>query len=98
MGDILMGILRFLGQILEWVVDFVQWVFVKLAILVFDAIIAVLSLIPVPEWMAELSTNIGSIGSGFLFFIAPFQFGTGIAWVVSAYVLRFLIRRLPVVG
>jgi hypothetical protein len=98
MLDWLKGILNFLGEMLGWVVDFFQWLFVKVAVLVFDAIIAVLSLIPVPEWMANLSSNMGSIGSGFLFFIAPFEFGTGMTWVVSAYLLRFLIRRLPVVG
>jgi len=98
MGDILMGILRFLGQVVEWVVDFFQWLRVKAAVLVFDAIIAVLSLIPVPEWLESISTNGGSLSADILYFIAPFQFGTGFAWVVSAYLLRFLIRRLPVVG
>lgn len=98
MVDVLLGILRFIGQVIEWVVDFFQWLFVKAATLIFDAIIAVLSLIPVPEWLTGLSGNIGSLSSGVLFFIGPFQFGTGIAWVVSAYGIRFLIRRLPVVG
>jgi hypothetical protein len=97
-ADILMGILRFLGDVILWVVDFFQWIFVKLATLVFDAVIAVLTLIPVPDWLDDISTNVGSVSSGVLFFIEPFQFGTGIAWVVSAYLLRFLIRRLPVVG
>lgn len=98
MGDILMGILRFIGDVIAWVVDFVQWVMVKAALLVFEAIIAVLSAIPVPEWISGISGNIGSLSSGILYFIAPFEFGTGMAWVVSAYLLRFLIRRLPVVG
>lgn len=98
MADILLGILRFIGDVIGWVVDFFQWLAVKLCVLVFDAIIAVLNLIPVPAWLGEISGNIGSLPSGVLFFIGPFQFGTGMAWVVSAYLLRFLIRRLPVVG
>lgn len=98
MGDILMAILRFIGDILEWVVDFFQWLMVKAATLIFDAIIAVLSAIPVPDWLTGISGNIGSINGGVLYFIGPFEFGTGMAWVISAYLLRFLIRRLPVVG
>lgn len=98
MVEVLLAILRFIGDVIGWVVDFFQWIAIKIALMVFEAIIAVLSLIPVPEWFAGLSTNIGNLSGGVLFFIAPFQFGTGIAWVVGAYVLRFLIRRLPVVG
>lgn len=98
MKQVLLAILHFIGDVLEWVVDFFQWLFVKLAVLIFDAIVAVLALIPVPEWFAELSGNIGDIDPGVLYFIEPFQFGVGFAWVVSAYLLRFLIRRLPVVG
>lgn len=98
MGDILMAILRFIGEVIAWVVDFFQWIMVKAAVLIFDAIIAVLSAIPVPDWLTGISGNIGSLSSGVLYFVAPFEFGTGMAWVISAYLLRFLIRRLPVVG
>lgn len=98
MGDILMGILRFIGQVIEWTVDFFQWLFVKVAVLVFDAVIAVLSLIPVPDWLDDISTNITAIDPGVLFFVEPLQLGTGLSWVIGAYLLRFLIRRIPVVG
>lgn len=98
MGEILMAILRFLGQVLEWVVDFFQWLFVKVAVLVFDAIIAVLTLIPVPDWLESIAPNITAIDPGVMFFASPLQLGTGLTWLISAYLLRFLIRRLPVVG
>lgn len=98
MLDILRAILRFLGQVLEWVVDFFQWLFVKVAVLVFDAVIAVLSAIPVPDWLDDLAGNIANIDPGVMFFVAPLQIETGLTWLLSAYLLRFLIRRLPVVG
>lgn len=98
MIDVLKAILRFLGNILEWIVDFFQWLFVKVAVLVFDAVIAVLSLIPVPDWLDEIAPNITAIDPGIMFFAAPLQLGTGLTWIISAYLLRFLIRRLPVVG
>ena len=98
MLGILKKILEFLGSIVQFVVDFAQWMAVKVFTLIFDALIAVLSLIPVPEWLTGLSGNIAAIDPGILFFAAPFQLGTGIAWVVSAYLLRFLIRRIPLIG
>lgn len=98
MLDVLKAILQFFGDVVEFVVEFAQWLVVKVALLVFDGVIAVLSLIPVPEWLSNIAGNVAAIDPGVLFFVAPFQFGTGIAWVVSAYLIRFLIRRIPFVG
>jgi hypothetical protein len=98
MGELLRGILSFLGDALVFIVDLAEWVVVKWATMILDALIAVLSAIPVPTWLTELSGNIGTINPGVLYFIEPFQFGTGFAWVVSAFLVRFLIRRIPLVG
>lgn len=98
MIDLLKNILRFFRDALEWVVEFVTWALVKVLSLIFEGVLFVLNAIPVPEFMTDLSTNIGGIDPGILYFAQPFQLGTGIAWIVSAYVLRFLIRRIPVIG
>lgn len=98
MIDLLKNIIHFLGEMLSWIVGFFEWCVVKVFVLIFDAVVALLSLIPVPEWISGIAGNIGGIDDGVLFFIAPLQFSTGMTWVVAAYVLRFLIRRLPVVG
>lgn len=98
MIDLLKNILRFFRDALSWLIDFVEWCVTKIFLLIFDAVVAVLSLIPVPEWLADLSGNITAIDPGILFFVRPFELGTGLTWVVSAYVIRFLIRRIPVVG
>lgn len=98
MLDVLKNIIQFLGNMLEWVVDFFQWLVVKVFLLIFEALVFVLGLIPVPEWMESLAGNAAAISPTILYFAAPLQLGTGLAWIVSAYVLRFLIRRLPVIG
>lgn len=98
MLDVLKNILEFLGDVLQFIFDAIEWVIVKIFLVIAEGVIFLLNLIPVPGWMGDISGNIAAIDPGILFFVAPFQFTTGLAWVVSAYVLRFLIRRIPVIG
>src|SRR5688572_10876774 len=98
MIELLKNILQFIADCLSWVIDFFEWCVVKVFVLLFDAIVALLALIPVPDWLTNLASNVTAIDSGILFFMQPLQVGTGISWIFGAYLLRFLIRRLPVVG
>jgi hypothetical protein len=45
-----------------------------------------------------LNASFGNIGSGVWYFLDLFQFSTGISAIISAYTLRFMIRRIPVIG
>lgn len=45
-----------------------------------------------------LTSAFGSIGPGVWFFLDFFQVSYGLPLIISAYVTRFLIRRLPVIG
>lgn len=47
---------------------------------------------------ASLSSAFGSIGADAWYFLDLFGFSAGAPMVVSAYVTRFVIRRLPVIG
>lgn len=98
MLDVLKNIIDFLGDMLVWVIDFVTWAVVKVLLLIFEGVLYVLNLIPVPDFMSDLDGNMAVIDPGILYFTAPFQLSTGITWIVSAYVLRFLIRRIPIIG
>lgn len=95
---ILAAILQFFADVVVWLVEFVVWLIVKWFTLIFDALIAVLNAIPVPTWLTSLATNIGGLDSGVLYFLQPLQLGTGLTWIFSAYLLRFLIRRIPFIG
>ncbi|MEM5426115.1 DUF2523 family protein [Paraburkholderia ferrariae] len=47
---------------------------------------------------AALSSAFGSIGADAWYFLDLFGFSTGAPMIVSAFVTRFVIRRLPVIG
>jgi len=45
-----------------------------------------------------LSSAFGAVSPGVWFFLDFFQLGYGVPLLISAWVSRFLIRRLPVIG
>lgn len=98
MVALLQKILGFFAAVVEWVVDFFEWIIVRWFSMIFDAIIALLSAIPVPDWLSNLSSNIAGLNTGVLYFVAAFEIPTGLTWMLSAYLLRFLIRRIPFIG
>lgn len=84
------------------------WVFrdVVVKFLVFAALFALVAFL-VPKAVAYLGNFINpggltgafsAIGPGVWFFLDFFQLGYGVPLVISAYVARFLIRRLPFIG
>lgn len=88
----------FLREQLQWLLDFLLWLPKRIFELLLDGLVAVLAVIPVPQWMTNLSTDFGALPAGVLFFLNAMEVPTGIGIFVSAYALRFLIRRLPWVG
>jgi hypothetical protein len=62
-----------------------------------DGLAAVLEAIPVPTWLEGVDVFAG-IDPGVVYFAEALMIPEGIAIVLSAYVLRFVIRRLPFVG
>jgi len=93
-------------QALLWPI--VSWIFREIVVkfLVFTALFVVLAfLIPkaiamITPWIGTggLSSAFGGLGSGVWFFLDFFQLAYGVPLVISAFVTRFLIRRLPVIG
>ncbi len=77
---------------------FVLWCIVKIFLVVADGLLFLLEAIPVPEWLQQAGINVAAIPPGVWYFLGPFQFGAGLSWLLSALLLRFMIRRLPVIG
>ena len=73
---------------------FFQWVLEK----ILDGFIAFLSIIPVPQFLSEAQTLNGTMPASVLYFTDVFQLDTGLLIVVSAYLFRFILRRLPFIG
>lgn len=86
----------------------VTWIFrdVVVKFLVFTAVFALVAFL-VPKAVAYLGSfiNPGGLTSAFSgvspgvwFFLDFFQLGYGVPLLISAWVSRFLIRRLPIIG
>lgn len=87
-----------LSQFADWL-----WGMVKDAALwafggIMDAIGELLHKVPVPAWASDLGSNWANLSGQVGYWLEPFQVGTGVTIILSAYGIRFLIRRLPIVG
>ena len=98
MLGVLKAILGWISQGFGWIVEFVLWCVVKLFLMLGDALLYVLELVPVPDWLTAAGTNLGLVPGDVWYFLEPFHFGTGLSWMLGALLLRFMIRRLPVIG
>lgn len=80
---------------LGWLVDEIRLIFVGIYTAILDSLSALLASIPSPEF---LMTPMPTMPASILFFSDLFMIPYGLSAMVSAYLLRFLIRRLPVIG
>lgn len=94
-----------LDTIRGWIVEFTDWLLEtllwlprELFKLIMDALASVIEAIPVPDFVSEAAGAFGSIPGNVLFFAHYFAVSEGIAFVLSAYLIRFLIRRIPLIG
>ena len=91
-------LIDFLSQILVWLKDLLLWIPRKLAELVLDALAALIEAIPVPAWLSNAGTYLAGIDPTIAFFLQGFRFAEGLTIIFAAYILRFLIRRIPLIG
>lgn len=91
-------LLSALNSILGWVfrglvIKFV--VFTALYLIVFELVSVMASWLPSG---ASLSSAFAGIGAGTWYFLDLFAVSVGVPLLVSAYLTRFIIRRIPVIG
>lgn len=63
-----------------------------------EALAETIAAIPVPEFFANTGNFLSGVPSHVWFFANAAAIPQGIGIVMSAYVIRFLIRRIPVIG
>jgi len=86
------------GCHLDWLVEKLAEQFHKTMQEILDGTISVLSAIPVPTFFNDITNMVNDIPPGAWFFIQSAEIGFGV-WVLSICTLiRFAIRRLPIVG
>ena len=98
-------IINFLYKVWDWLTGYYDnitsvllWVPKKLFSELVDACVAALNAIPVPGWLDSVGGLWAGIPSGVWWFASVAQFGFGMAVIGSALTLRFIIRRLPIIG
>lgn len=96
------SLIAWLGELIEgvtqWLVDlvktFAQWVWQS----VLDGLAAVIEAIPVPDFVSDAGDIFSQIPPEIAAFWQYFAVTEGLAMIVTAYGLRFLIRRIPLIG
>jgi len=91
-------LLDWLTAFLEWLVDLLLWVPLRLWDLLLTGMEAVLNAIPVPGFVDTASASLASIPSSVVYFAQALSLGPGLTMIMTAYAIRFVIRRLPVIG
>lgn len=91
-------LIDFIEQILSWLKDLLLWLPRKITELILDGLAALIEVIPVPDWLSNAPTFLAGIDPTIVYFVRGFALAEGLAIVFGAYVIRFLIRRIPVVG
>lgn len=79
-------------HLLDGLEDMVLWLLEMLL----NAAAFALEAIPVPDWVSSVDSV--TLPSSVVFFTSLFQLPFGLTVVASAYTLRFLIRRIPLIG
>jgi hypothetical protein len=91
-------LIEFLQRILEWVVELLLWVPRKVYEMFLDGAASMFEAIPVPGFMSQLGNYAAGLDPALGYFLAPLQLEVGLGFVMLAYIIRFAIRRLPVIG
>lgn len=74
------------------------FLFFALFYLVSEFVPVLVEIIGGRELLTNLSSAIGNIPSGVAYFLSPFRLDIGVKVVVTAYITRFIIRRIPLMG
>jgi hypothetical protein len=91
-------LIKYIAQILAWLLGFIDWIFIEAFKLILAGLAAVLAAIPVPAWVSGAGGAVAAIPPGVAYLIGTMHISDGATIMVSAYTIRFLIRRLPIVG
>lgn len=92
------SLIHYIGQILTWLVSLITYAGQYLWNLLLTGLNAIVNAIPVPEFMMNATNVMSGLPPGVAYVWGIFQIGPGLAILVSAMILRFLIRRIPLIG
>lgn len=82
----------------QWLLDVLLWVPLKLWEIFLDVFATIIEAIPVPEFVTNAGLYVSAVPSSVLFFLSIVRLDYGLSVVIGAAIIRFVIRRLPVIG
>lgn len=89
-----------LSWLMNWLfrAQVVKWVFFTALYAVMVVLIDALSAQLDGSAVGQVGGVLGNMPDGVLYFMGVFRFDVGLPMIISAMVLRFAIRRLPIIG
>jgi len=91
-------IVNAISSLATWLKDLLESFFLYCYQLLLAGLSNLIDLVPVPDWALNLPQLFIQIPSSVIYFANMFDMGFGMSVVFSALGIRFLIRRLPVIG
>ena len=82
----------------EWLKDLLLWLPQKLWELLLDGLAFVVEKIPVPDFVSSAQGYLNGVPGNVVWLLNLFAVPEGLAMVMSALVLRFVLRRIPLIG
>lgn len=92
------SVLQFFVDVLNWIFKYAAYVVYSIFESVLDGLASALSSIPRPSVFAQAESLFCQNFSLLGYAASGIDIGTPLALIFSAYVVRFIIRRLPVIG
>lgn len=84
--------------VLEWIGEFLLWCLQKVWELLLSGLAEVFEAIPVPSFMAQASSFFGALPPTVVYFLQFFAVAEGLTFITTALLLRFIVRRIPLIG
>jgi hypothetical protein len=91
-------LINFLQQLAQWLQDLLIGFPLYILGLLLTGLEALIAAIPVPSFFSSAAGWVAAIPAFPAFLLQGLQIASGLVIVLSAYVIRFLIRRLPFIG
>lgn len=92
------SVLDWLLAVLDWLLDYVGYLAYSLFETLLAGLVSALEAIPRPDVFATVQSEFCSNFSALGYAAGNIDIGGPLTLIFSAYVLRFVIRRLPVIG
>ena len=91
-------IVEYLSNALQWIYDLIRLIPQYSFSLLIDGAISFLNWIPVPDFVYMAAGFMQSIPPEVTWFLSVAKFNEGLLMVMGAYILRFITRRIPLIG